>query len=56
MKDHPGYRLRVSDFHVLIDWNKDNEVLYAIEAFERKNTANSANTVKSGDPGEMMSK
>lgn len=36
LKNHPGYRLRVGDFRVLIDWDKDDEVLYAIDAFERK--------------------
>jgi mRNA interferase RelE/StbE len=36
LKNHPGYRLRVGDFRVLIDWNKDNEMLYAIDVFERK--------------------
>ena len=37
LKNHPGYKLRVGDFRVLIDWDKDNEVLYAIDVFERKN-------------------
>ena len=37
LKNHPGYKLRVGDFRVLIDWDKDNDVLYAIDAFERKN-------------------
>jgi mRNA interferase RelE/StbE len=36
LKNHPGYKLRVGDFRVLVDWDKDNEVLYAIDAFERK--------------------
>ncbi len=27
----------LGDFRVLVDWDKDNEVLYAIDAFERKN-------------------
>ena len=36
LKYHPGYKLRVGDFRVLIDWDKDTEVLYAIDAFERK--------------------
>lgn len=36
LKDHPGYKLRVGDFRVLIDWDKDEEVLYVIDAFERK--------------------
>ena len=36
LKNHPGYKLRVGDFRVLIDWDKDNEMLYAIDAFERK--------------------
>jgi mRNA interferase RelE/StbE len=36
LKDHPGYKLRVGDFRVLIDWDKDDEMLYAIDAFERK--------------------
>ena len=37
LKNHPGYKLRVGDFRVLIDWDKDDETLYAIEVFERKN-------------------
>lgn len=36
LKNHPGYKLRVGDFRVLIDWDKDDEVLYAIDVFERK--------------------
>ena len=36
LKNHPGYKLRVGDFRVLIDWDKDDEMLYAIDAFERK--------------------
>ena len=36
LKNHPGYKLPVGDGRVLIDWDKDNEVLYAIDAFERK--------------------
>ncbi|AWB27138.1 type II toxin-antitoxin system RelE family toxin [Halococcoides cellulosivorans] len=35
LKDHPGYKLRVGDFRVLIDWDKDSETLYAIDVFER---------------------
>lgn len=36
LKNHPGYKLRVGTFRVLIDWDKDNEVLYAIDVFKRK--------------------
>lgn len=36
LKNHPGYKLRVGDFRVLIDWDKDAETLYAIDVFERK--------------------
>ena len=36
MKNHPGYKLRVGDVRILIDWDKDNDTLYAIDAFERK--------------------
>ncbi|USZ71443.1 type II toxin-antitoxin system RelE family toxin [Natronosalvus halobius] len=36
LKNHPGYKLRVGDFRVLIDWDKDNEQIYAIDVFERK--------------------
>lgn len=36
LKNHPGYKLRVGDFRVLVDWDKDSEVCYAIDAFERK--------------------
>lgn len=37
LKNHPGYKLRVDGFRVLIDWDKDNETIYAIDVFERKN-------------------
>lgn len=36
LKNHPGYKLRVGDFRVLVDWDKDAEVIYAIDVFERK--------------------
>jgi mRNA interferase RelE/StbE len=36
LKNHPGYKLRVGDFRVLVDWDKESERLYAIDAFERK--------------------
>jgi mRNA interferase RelE/StbE len=37
LKNHPGYKLRVGDYRVLIDWDKNDETLYAIDVFERKN-------------------
>jgi len=37
LQNHPGYKLRVGDFRVLLDWDKDEETLYAIDVFERKN-------------------
>lgn len=37
LKNHPGYKLRVGSFRVLIDWDKDNEMIDAIDVFERKN-------------------
>lgn len=36
LKNHPGYKLRVGDFRVLVDWDKDAEVLFGIDAFDRK--------------------
>ena len=36
LKNHPGDKLRVDDFRELIDWDKDNEMVYAIDVFERK--------------------
>lgn len=36
LKNHPGYKLRVGDFRVLMDWDKEEEMLYAIDVFERK--------------------
>ena len=36
LKNHPGYKLRVGDFRVLIDRDEDSETLYAIDAFERE--------------------
>ena len=37
LQNHPGYKLRVGDVRVLLDWDKDEETLYAIDVFERKN-------------------
>ena len=37
LKSHPGYKLRVGTYRVLIDWDKDAEGLYAIDVLERKN-------------------
>ena len=36
LKNHPGYKLRIGDVRVLVDWDKDNEITYAIDAFERE--------------------
>ncbi|ELZ95023.1 hypothetical protein C440_08102 [Haloferax mucosum ATCC BAA-1512] len=36
LKNHPGYKLRVGDFRVLVDWDKGEQILYAIDVFERK--------------------
>lgn len=36
LKNHPGYKLRVGDFRVLVDWDKDGETIYAVDVFERK--------------------
>jgi mRNA interferase RelE/StbE len=36
LKNHPGYKLRVGDFRVLVDWDKDNETIYAIDVFKPK--------------------
>jgi mRNA interferase RelE/StbE len=27
LKNHPGYKLRVGDYRILIDWDKDNKTL-----------------------------
>lgn len=36
LKNHPGYKLRVDDFRVLIDWDEHDETLYGIDVFQRK--------------------
>lgn len=36
LKHHPGYKLRVGEFRILIDWDKTEQTLYVIDAFERK--------------------
>lgn len=36
LKNHPGYKLRVGDFRILLDWDKEAKTLYAIDVFERK--------------------
>jgi mRNA interferase RelE/StbE len=33
LEDHPGYKLRVSEFRILIAWDKEEQVLYAVDAF-----------------------
>lgn len=35
LKNHPGYKLRIGDYRVLVDWDKDDGTLYAIDVFER---------------------
>lgn len=37
LRNHPGYKLRVGDFRVLVDWDKDDETIYVIDVFERRN-------------------
>lgn len=32
----PGYRLRVGDFRVVVDWDRENGVLYVVAVLERK--------------------
>ena len=36
LQNHPGYKLRVGDFRVLLDWDKEDETLYPIDIFQRK--------------------
>jgi mRNA interferase RelE/StbE len=36
LKNNLGYKLRVGDFRVLVDWDKHSKTLYAIGAFEQK--------------------
>lgn len=32
----PGYKLRVGDFRVIVDWDREADVLYVVEILERK--------------------
>lgn len=32
----PGYRLRVGDFRVIVDWDREADVLYVVAILERK--------------------
>lgn len=32
----PGYALRVGDFRVIVDWDREADVLYVVEVLERK--------------------
>jgi mRNA interferase RelE/StbE len=34
LQNHPGYKLRVGDFRILVDWDKDAEQIYAIDALD----------------------
>ena len=36
LKNHPGYKLRVGDFRILIDWDKERQTLYAIDVSQQK--------------------
>ena len=36
LTNHPGYKLRVGDFRIVIDWDKDENKLYAIDVLKRK--------------------
>jgi len=46
LKNHPGYKLRVGDFRVLVDWDKDGETIYAVDVFERKKDYRSLGTYR----------
>lgn len=32
----PGYKLRVGDVHVIVDWDRENDELYVVAILKRK--------------------
>lgn len=32
----PGYKLRVGDFRIIVDWDRTNDVLYVVAVLKRK--------------------
>lgn len=32
----PGYALRIGDFRLIVDWQRDSDVLYVVAILERK--------------------
>ncbi len=36
LTDFPGYKLRVGDFRVIVDWDREADVLYVVAILERK--------------------
>lgn len=36
LTNFPGYKLRVGDFRVIVDWNREDGVLYVVAVLRRK--------------------
>lgn len=36
LTNFPGYKLRVGDFRVIVDWHRNDDVLYVVAILERK--------------------
>lgn len=36
LTDVPGYKLRVGDFRVVVDWDRGDDTLYVVAVLERK--------------------
>lgn len=36
LTDFPGYKLRVGDFRLVLDWNRADETIYVVAILERK--------------------
>lgn len=36
LTNFPGYKLRVGDFRVVVDWDRNEQVVYVVAVLERK--------------------
>lgn len=36
LSNFPGYKLRVGDFRIIVDWDRDEEIIYVVAVLERK--------------------
>lgn len=36
LTNFPGYKLRVGDYRIIADWDRDDEIIYVVAVLERK--------------------